>query len=96
MVGSHRPLQLKVTDFDWKLAVPAARIALFDLGYPSFDALVSQYRGGPDDLRALVGSGPVLTDDRPLVEYFLSLDREGTIDLSGLHPDSRAILAPPP
>jgi spermidine synthase len=96
MVGSHRPLQLKATDFDWKLAIPAAREALRDLGYPSFDALVSQYRGGPDDLRGLIGPGPVLTDDRPLVEYFLSLDRSGTIDLSGLHPDSRAILASHP
>jgi spermidine synthase len=96
MVGSRRPLQLKAADFDWKLAVPAARAALQDLGYPSFDALVGQYLGGPDDLRALVGMGPVLTDDRPLVEYFLSLDRQGSIDLSGLHPDSRAILAPRP
>jgi spermidine synthase len=96
MVGSHRPLQLKAADFDWKLAVPGARAALQDLGYPSFDALVAQYRGGPADLGALVGPGPVLTDDRPLVEYFLSLDREGSIDLSGLRPDARAILAPRP
>ena len=94
MVGSNRPLRLKAADFDWKLAVPEARAALQDLGYPSFEALVSQYRAGPEELRALVGPGPVLTDDRPLVEYFLSLDREGTIDLSGLRPDSRAILAP--
>ena len=94
MVGSNRPLRLKAADFDWKLAVPEARAALQELGYPSFEALVSQYRAGPEELRALVGPGPVLTDDRPLVEYFLSLDREGTIDLSGLRPDSRAILAP--
>jgi spermidine synthase len=96
MVGSNRPLRLKAADFDWKLAVPEARAALQELGYPSFEALVSQYRAGPGELRALVGPGPVLTDDRPLVEYFLSLDRQGTIDLSGLRPDSRAILAPRP
>ncbi len=94
MVGSNRPLRLKAADFDWKLAVPEARAALQELGYPSFEALASQYRAGPEELRALVGPGPVLTDDRPLVEYFLSLDRQGTIDLSGLRPDSRAILAP--
>ena len=86
MVGSNRPLRLKAVDFNWKLAVPEARAALQDLGYPSFEALVSQYRAGPEELRALVGPGPVLTDDRPLVEYFLSLDRAGTIDLSGLRP----------
>ncbi|MGH9331301.1 MAG: spermidine synthase, partial [Vicinamibacterales bacterium] len=93
MVGSLGPLQLKAADFDWKLAVPDARSVLQELGFSSFEALVSRYRGGPDELRALVGPGPVLTDDRPLVEYFLALDRQRTIDLSGLRPDPRAILA---
>jgi hypothetical protein len=32
-----------------------------------------------------VGPGPILTDDRPLIEYFLSLPQnERDIDLSGL------------
>ena len=27
--------------------------------------------GGGDELRATVGDGPLITDDRPLPEYFL-------------------------
>ena len=35
-------------------------------------------------MRAFVGDGPILTDDLPLVEYFLSLPRDKGIDLRGL------------
>ena len=36
-------------------------------------------------LRSFVGEGPLLTDDRPLVEYYLSLPRDNrTVDLSSL------------
>ena len=94
MVGSNRPLQLKAADFDWKLAVPAARAALQELGYPSFEALVSQYRAGPGDRAAPWSARPSPHRRPPARGVFPSLDREGTIDLSGLRPDSRAILAP--
>jgi spermidine synthase len=38
-----------------------------------FDTLARQYVAGPEAIRAFVGDGPVLTDDRPTIEYFLSL-----------------------
>jgi hypothetical protein len=41
-----------------------------------------------------VGHGPVLTDDRPLVEYFLSLPRDKVLDLSGLRADVRTRVQP--
>ena len=44
--------------------VPQARRSI---GTPSFDRLLAMYRAGPDELRAFVGPGPLLTDDRPLV-----------------------------
>lgn len=45
------------------------------------------YLAGPDEMRAFVGDGPVLTDDLPLVEYFLSLPRDRGIDIRGLRGD---------
>jgi hypothetical protein len=49
---------------------------------------VSQYIAGPEELAAYVGDGPVLTDDRPRVEYFLSLPRDGgPPDLTGVSGD---------
>ena len=31
---------------------------------------------GPDEIRAFVGDGPLLTDDKPVIEYFLSLPKQ--------------------
>ena len=53
----------------------------------TFEDLLKMYRAGPDQLRAFVGDGPILTDDRPLVEYFLSLPRDRDADLSTLEKD---------
>lgn len=90
MIGTKRPLVLRRSDFEWKLQVPGRREALAELGIDSFEALLAAYRAGPDELRRFVGPGPVLTDDRPLVEYFLSLPRDRGVDLSGLRGDVRS------
>lgn len=42
---------------------------------------------GPDELRQFVGDGPILTDDRPMVEYFLSLPRDRDVNLPGVRGD---------
>jgi hypothetical protein len=48
------------------------------------------YNAGPGELRAYIGDGPILTDDRPLVEYFLSLDHDSRpVDTTGLTGDVR-------
>jgi len=92
MIGSDRPLQLRRRDFEWKLEIPGRRKALAELGTNAFEDLLKLYVAGPDDLRKYVGSGPVLTDDLPLVEYFLSLPRDKEINLAGVKGNVREIL----
>jgi spermidine synthase len=87
LVGSVEPLRLRQSDFEAKLAVPGRAEALRDLGVTSFDALLSTFVAGPDELRAFVGDGPFLTDDRPLAEYFLSLPRDREPDTASLKGD---------
>ncbi|HJR61287.1 MAG TPA: fused MFS/spermidine synthase [Vicinamibacterales bacterium] len=82
MIGSKKPLILRRSDFDWKLEGRAE--ALREVGITSFEQLLRAYVAGPDEMRAFVGAGPVLTDDLPLVEYFLSLPRDKEIDVRGL------------
>jgi spermidine synthase len=94
LVGSVEPLKLRRHDFDWKLQMPGRRQGAHDFGVRSFEDLVARYRAGPAELRRFVGEGPILTDDRPLVEYFLSLPRDRDMDLSGLGRDPRGIAAP--
>jgi spermidine synthase len=94
LVGSVEPLRLRRSDFDWKLKMPGRAQGLHDLNVESFDSLLAAFTAGPDELRAFVGAGPVLTDDRPLAEYFLSLPRDRDPDLTHLKGDVRRYVVP--
>jgi spermidine synthase len=88
MIGSIRPLVLEEEAIERKIAQPAAKAALDQVGLGSFEALISRYTAGPGELRAFVGEGQLLTDDRPLTEYFLSLPQnDAQVDLSKLRGD---------
>jgi spermidine synthase len=90
MVGAKRPLVLERDAFDRKLQDEDSRRALEAMNLGSFEALLSRYVAGPEELRKFVGPGPVLTDDRPLTEYFLALPQQDRpVDLSAVHGDVR-------
>jgi spermidine synthase len=93
MVGTKHPLQIDVAAFERKLQDPDTRAVLDDFNLGSVENLLGQFVAGPEMLRDLVGEGPVTTDDRPLVEYFLSRPAgEGPMDLSGVQGDVRDYL----
>lgn len=95
MVGTKRPLQIDRAAFERKLQNAQTRAALEAMGYGSFDQLIATYVAGPEEMRAFVGPGPLLSDDRPMIEYFRSLPRpDPPPDLSRLHGDVRRILKP--
>jgi spermidine synthase len=88
LVGTVEPLSLDAGKFQMTLLHDDTRNALERIGLSSFEALLARYTAGPDELRAFVGPGLILTDDRPLVEYHRSLPaNEPEIDLSGLRGD---------
>ena len=96
MVGSRRPLVLDQDAFDRKLANEDSRRALESMGMGNFSALLSRYVAGPDEMRAFVGKGTILTDDRPLTEYFLALPQnDAAVDLSKVQGDVRRHVVPP-
>ena len=84
LIGTVEPLRLSRQDFEWKLQVAGRAQGARDLGADSFDKLARFYTTGPEELREFVGPGPILTDDRPMVEYFLSLPRDRDPDFSKL------------
>lgn len=84
LVGTKQPLKLSRKDFDWKLESPDYKPALAAIGINSFDDLMGLYRGDRKGLMAHIGDGPLLSDDRPMLEYFLSLPRDQQMDLSGV------------
>ena len=75
LVGTKRPLQLDPARLASKFEGPT-QPALAAAGFPDAAALLGEYTAGPEELRSFLGRGPILTDDRPLLEYYLSLEDE--------------------
>lgn len=73
MVGTRQPLALSKSALQDRFSDPAFRDTLASIGASDPDGLLGLYSAGPDEMRRFVGVGPVLTDDQPLVEYFLAL-----------------------
>jgi spermidine synthase len=93
MVASKEPLRVRRAAFESKRTSPVTAAALDEIGLTSFDVLSSWYTAGADAMRRFVGHGPVLTDDRPLVEYHRSLPRDTQpLNLSSLRSDVSEIL----
>jgi spermidine synthase len=90
MVGTKRPLRIDPRALDRLRENPMTREALDAVGLTGFDVLRSWYTGSAQEMRAFVGDGPLLTDDRPLVEYHHWLPRpeeQPPLDLSPLRGD---------
>jgi hypothetical protein len=72
MLGSMKPFELSWSAYEARRKT-AEFIQVFDWDERS---LRRNYVAGPDAVRAYVGDGPVLTDDKPVIEYFLSLPKQ--------------------
>jgi spermidine synthase len=92
LVGTKRPLKLSPDAFNWKLQVPGLSEALAAIDIRSFDDLLNEFWGGPSDLRDHLGAGPILTDDRPILEYFLAMPRDREMNTAPLKGDVRQIV----
>ena len=87
MVGSLQPLTISRSAFARRVADTDTRFALMQVGLDTFEALLARYTAGPDEMRRFVGEGPILTDDRPLLEYHRSIDGGRAVDVSSLKGD---------
>ena len=90
MVGTKRPLVLRPGAIDQPARAARDARRLDGRRPDRLAELRSWYTGGPDEMRAFVGDGPLLTDDRPLVEYHHWLpppDAQPPLDLSALKGD---------
>jgi spermidine synthase len=95
MVGTVDPLKIDPAALGRLRQRPETRDALDAVGLKSFDDLRRWFTAGPDEMRAFVGSGPVLTDDRPLVEYHHRLPRpeeQPPLNLSSLKGDVARVI----
>ena len=96
LVGSAEPLVIDAGDYSRRLAEPGTGPSLAAAGMGSVDQLRAMYTGGRDELRALVGDGPLLTDDQPRLEFWRSggPGRDVPPDLTGLRGDPSDVIVP--
>ena len=88
MLGSMTPFTLSRSAYD-------ARRARFDLFNWDLATLKRIYSAGPEEVRAFVGDGPILSDDKPVIEYFLSVPKDsGPGGYKGKQGVFEAILTP--
>jgi spermidine synthase len=93
MIGMKGRLKVDLDAYRRKLEDPVLRKVLEGFNLDGEDKLLRQFVGSPEDARALVGDGPVTTDDHPLVEYFLSRPQgEKPMDLSNVYGDVRPFI----
>jgi spermidine synthase len=95
MTGSLGPLRIHPSTLPTRRAAPETRAALDEVGLADFATLTSWHTAGAREMKRFVGDGPILTDDRPLVEYFRSLPRRvPPLDVSALRGDVTPLIAP--
>ena len=84
LIGTVEPLRLSGRISSGNCRCQDARRALETSARTASRSSRGSIPPGPDELREFVGPGPILTDDRPMVEYFLSLPRDRDPDFSKL------------
>ena len=93
MVGTREPLTLSRSRIESMLASPQTRDLLRLMNIESFDHLERIFRAATSDVLAYLGPGPVLSDDRPLLEYFASLPQTER-DLTKINRQSGELVRP--
>ena len=94
LVGSNEPTVIDPAAYERRLAARGTGTALSAVGLGSVSELRSMYTAGRDELEDYVGDGPLLTDDRPRLEFWRSVStgRDVTPDLSGLSGDPDEVI----
>jgi spermidine synthase len=88
MLGSLEPFTLSASAYE-------ARRTGFEQFPWDIATLKRIFIAGPEQIREFVGDGPILTDDKPLIEYFLSLPiNQGPGGYTGKRIDIERVLVP--
>ena len=70
MLGSKVPFTISESTYEAR----RMRFEQFQWDLPTLKRI---YTAGPEEIREFLGDGPILTDDKPVIEYFLSLPKDG-------------------
>jgi len=89
LVGANKPLAIERERVNQRLEDPSAQAALADVGFVWREHVMSQFRSDPDALRSYAGPGPILSDDRPVLEYFRNVELPGLLQGLGARDEAQ-------
>jgi len=98
IIGSNQPIRLDRAAIAARFADPRTRGALAEVGLRNANEVIRLYTGNRDEALAYVGDGPVISDDRPLNEYYRSTqEARDIVSLGRIRGDvRRAFTSRPP
>ena len=76
LIGSNQPIRVDRSAFEDRLAELGWDVVLGDIGVVDWNTFAALFTADDAALRAAFGDGPVLTDDRPQLEYYRTLPDE--------------------
>jgi spermidine synthase len=77
LIGSRQPITLDLPKIARRFESAQARAAMAAVGFDEPATATLWFVADRSELEAYVGPGPILTDDRPALEYFRSLPGRG-------------------
>jgi spermidine synthase len=77
VIASREPIVLDLAATARRFESESARAAMKSVGFEDPNAAARWFVATRDEIEAFVGPGPILTDDRPQIEYFRSLPTRG-------------------
>jgi hypothetical protein len=86
-LASDRPLRIDYARLEARMATPAVRAALDEIGVPGPPALLATFLMDRAALERYAGSVPAITDDHPRIEFFLPVDLRARIPTASELPD---------
>jgi spermidine synthase len=76
-VGSNEPIKITREDFERKLQHAPTAALLAGNGIGTYENLKAAYFCSNAEIARFIGPGEILTDDLPIIEYFLSMPKTG-------------------
>jgi spermidine synthase len=77
VIASREPVVLDLAATARRFESDSARVAMKSVGFEDPSAAARWFVASREEIEAFVGPGPILTDDRPQIEYFRSLPSRG-------------------
>ncbi|HET7770905.1 MAG TPA: fused MFS/spermidine synthase, partial [Chloroflexota bacterium] len=82
MIGSKSPIKIDPVALERRLQDPQLRAELQKVRIQSPQDLLGRFNASEAEIRRIVGAGPIITDDRPYIEFFRSLPDDAPPNMS--------------